>query len=490
MKLKVKINKIKSIDSLEISLPIEKGLYAITGQNGSGKSTVVTAASCVFFTLPMNDYFGVTEEDSRIDFELNGAKRAWLKVGGKWQKYSDGKMSIKGFYEGSLIFGNRFRNTNYDTLKKLDLIDTTKLIPAPTFIKENLGIILQNNKNFYEELFILEGNKIDTKLNFSRDIFYYKKGVKRVSQFHMSTGENLMVSILNSIYIRNNDRASLSKPCLMFLDEIELALHPSSLKRLIQFLKEISNAFNYAIYFSTHSIELISGIKPDNIFFIERYPDDTLEVLNPCYPAYATRILYDHSGYDHIFLVEDDLAKSIINRILKNKNLLSNRLVHVLPCGGYSNVIDLAEEVINSNLVGKTSKIMIILDGDVKTEADNYYAKKGYKNNIPLNYLPIKSLEKYLKENLILNVNKELFKLLNDYVFQQKSLQLLIQEYQNENDTSKDNNGKTFYKYIDTELRARNKTREDVVEMIVGYLFDKSDTKINNITTFLQKQLI
>ena len=189
-------------------------------------------------------------------------------------------------------------------------------------------------------------------------------------------------------------------------------------------------------------------------------------------------------------MVEDDLAKSIINRILKNKNLLSNRLVHVLPCGGYSNVIDLAEEVINSNLVGKTSKIMIILDGDVKTEADNYYAKKGYKNNIPLNYLPIKSLEKYLKENLIFNVNKELFKLLNDYVFQQKSLQLLIQEYQNENDTSKDNNGKTFYKYIDTELRARNKTREDVVEMIVGYLFDKSDPKINNITTFLQKQLI
>jgi hypothetical protein len=129
----------------------------------------------------MNDYFGVTEEDSRIDFELNGAKRAWLKVGGKWQKYSDGKMSIKGFYEGSLIFGNRFRNTNYDTLKKLDLIDTTKLIPAPTFIKENLGIILQNNKNFYEELFILEGNKIDTKLNLTeKELGYGRNYINKV----------------------------------------------------------------------------------------------------------------------------------------------------------------------------------------------------------------------------------------------------------------------------------------------------------------------
>lgn len=281
----------------------------------------------------------------------------------------------------------------------------------------------------------------------------------------------------------------MSKPCLMFLDEIELALHPSSLKRLINFLKEISNQFNYAIYFSTHSIELISGILPDNIFFIERYPDDTLEVLNPCYPAYATRILYDHSGYDHIFLVEDDLAKSIINKILKKKNLLSNRLVHVLPCGGYSNVIDLAEEVVNSNLVGKTSKIMIVLDGDVKEESKSYLAKKQYNNNIPLNYLPIESLEKYLKENLVNKVDKEIFKLLNDYIFQQKSLLNIIEEYKNENDLSKDKNGKIFYKYIDSELRARNKTREELVNMIVDYLFDNKDTNINKITEFFTKQL-
>ncbi|OIV39881.1 ATP-dependent nuclease [Flavobacterium johnsoniae] len=489
MKLNITINKIKSIKNLTISLPIEKGLYAITGQNGSGKSTVVTCASSVFFTMPMNDYFGKTDEDARIDFELNGAKRAWFKEKTNWKKSSEGKMSIKGFYEGSLIFGNRFRNTNFETLKKLDFIDNTKLAEAPNFIKENLGIILQNNKNFYEKLYILEGKNIDSKFNFYRDIFYYEKGEKRVSQFHMSTGENLMVSILNSIFIRNNDRASLMKPCLMFLDEIELALHPSSLKRLINFLKDLSNKFNYAVYFSTHSIELIGGIKPDNIFFLERYSDDSLEILNPCYPAYATRILYDHSGYDSVFLVEDDLAKSIINRILKKYNLLSNRLIHVLPCGGYSNVIDLAEEVVNSNLIGKTSKIMIILDGDVKVEANAYIAKRNYNNNIPLNYLPIESLEKFLKKHLIENVDKKLFRILNDFIFQQKSLSSLIEEYKNENGIKRDDNGKIFYKYLDNELRARNKNRDEIVEMIVDYLFDNNDQNLIKITHFLKKQL-
>jgi len=488
MKLNIKIQKIKSINNLEISLPIDKGLYAITGQNGSGKSTVVTCASTVFFTLPMNDYFGITAPDARIDFNLDGAKRSWYKDGTKWKNYSNRKMSIKGFYEGSLIFGNRFRNTNFETLKKIDQLSNRRLVQAPEFIRENLGIILQNNKNFYEKLFVLDSEN-NPNYNYTRDIFYYQKGEKRVSQFHMSTGENLMISILNSIDIRNRDRASLSKPCLMFLDEIELALHPSSLKRFIVFLKDISNTYNYAIYFSTHSIELISSIKPENIFFIERYVDDKMEVINPCYPAYATRILIDHhAGYDYVILVEDDLAKSIINRLLKKHHLYTNKLIHVLPGGGYSNVIDLANEVISSNLIGSNSKIIIVLDGDVKEEAKSYFIKKQYQNNIPLNYLPIESLEKYLKDKLVDNVDRKLFRLLNDFIFQQKSLNNLIQEYQSLNLTN-DNSGKRFYNIIDTELRARNKSRDEIVEIIVDYLFENSNQNLIKITDFLKKQL-
>jgi energy-coupling factor transporter ATP-binding protein EcfA2 len=338
-------------------------------------------------------------------------------------------MNIKGFYEGSIIFGNRFRNTNYQLLKRLDRIDDSVLKVAPEFIRQNLGKILHNNPEFYDKLFSINNADSGPKINFTGDIFYYQKSGRRVSQFHMSTGENLLISVLNSINIRNSDRANLNKPCILFLDEIELALHPSSLKRLLYFLKEISTQYNYAIYFSTHSIELISSVSPETIFFMERYADNSIEVLNPCYPAYATRILYDHSGYDTIILVEDDLAKEIVHRLLRKHSLLTNKLIHVLPCGGFANVIDLSKEVVNSNLVGKTSPISIILDGDVKTDAENYIRKNGIHNNIPVDYLPIESLEKFLKHSLVDSVDHKYFRLLNDYVFHQKSLTEIVEEY-------------------------------------------------------------
>ncbi len=483
------IKKIKSVDYLEIHLPVQRGLYAITGTNGSGKSTVVTCAASAFYNMYMSDYFGKTDDDAQISFELDGNTKVWKKSGGRWtDPIIVGYINLKGFYEGSIIYGNRFRNANLQSLRKLDRISDEMLKESPEFIRENLGLILHNDKNFYEKLQQLDKGRYNQDIGLAGDLFYYQRGTKRVSQFHMSTGENLLVSILNSINLRNTDRDNLNKPCMLLLDEIEMALHPSSLKRLVVFLQEMSNQYNYAIYFSTHSIELIGGIKPENIYFLDRHTDNTLEVLNPCYPAYATRILYDHTGYDNIILVEDDLAREIVRRLLKKHGLLTNKLVHVLPCGGYTNVIRLAQDVVGSNLVGKVSKIAIILDGDVSDLARKFIADNNISNNIPLNFLPIQSLEKYLRDNLYVNVDHKLFRLLNDYVFHQISLNKIVDDYKSSDESKKDTNGKKLYDRIDTELRQRNKSRSEIIEMIVDYLFENQDKQLQKVLSFLQEQ--
>ena len=485
-KIKMHIHNIKCIHDVNIDLPLERGLYAITGQNGSGKSTIVACASSMFLRLPMKDYFGETDPDAFIEFSLDGNTRSWRKNANlKWEASSSGNMNIRGFYEGSLIFGYRFKDTTYEKLKRLSSVDKSKLHSSHEFIRKNLGLILQGDENYYDHLYEVSRDYE----GFNGSVFFYEKNGRLISQFHMSTGENLLISILNSLYIKNKEKKKGSKASIIFLDEIELALHPSSLKRLVVFLENMAKEYEYAIYFSTHSIELISGIKPDNIFYVERFSDGKIYITNPCYPAYATKFLYDHSGYDKVILVEDDLAKSIISRILRDQRLLDSKLVHVLPCGGYSNVIRLADDVIKNNLLGKIASICIVLDLDVRDKAIEFKKKNNYANSANMNFLPIDSLEKYLRKNLFIDVNPKLFKLLSDYLFLQTSLQSLVEGYKVSEDSKEDGSGKVLYTILDEELRKHNKSREDLTEMIVQFIFENEKSKIEKLITFLKREL-
>lgn len=493
MYLDLSIHKIKCIEDVDIKLPLKAGLYGITGQNGSGKSTIVTCASSVFFDLQKDEYFGHTDEDSFIEIKFDGKTKKWYKDhNNQWVCDIQSTLGVQGFYEGSLIFGNRFKDTSYEKLHELDRIDETKLNTASDFIRKNMGKILQGDEDYYEKLWRVPF----TYGRFKSDLFFYEKNGRKVSQFHMSTGENLLVSILNSLFIKNRQHEKKAqvyfnkvKGQLIFLDEIELALHPSSLNRLVRFLEDMSNQYGYAIYFSTHSIELIGCIKPENIFYIQRHADNSTEVINPCYPAFATRNLYNHDGYDKVILVEDDLARCIVNRLLREEKLLNNRLVHVLPCGGYQHVIDFADDVVNNNLLGRRTSVCMVLDRDVKKDAASYRKNNNLASAIQLSYLPVPSLEKYLRNALVLNVDHKLFSFLGNYIFQQRSLFDIIEEYKKDKVFASDTKGKVLYGYLGGELAARRQNRDGLIEMIVDYWFSNRFKEFDELIAFLTAQL-
>ena len=132
---------------------------------------------------------------------------------------------------------------------------------------------------------------------------------------------------------------------------------------------------------------------------------------------------------------------------------------------------------------------MVILDGDIENNAKEFIQKKNIKNNIPLSYLPIKSLEKFLKDKLFNNVDHNFFRFLNDFIFHQKSLRDLITEYGQIYDSSKDTSGKKFYNVLEGELKKRNKNRSELVEMTVDYLSDSNSGEYQALLCFLKDKL-
>lgn len=489
MKLKMTIKNVKSIKNLSLELPLEKGLYAITGENATGKSTITMCASALFYHFDAPQYLGKLTEDTSIEFELGDQHKSFT-FDSKGATVKSGHINIKGFFEGSLIFGNRFRNTTFNTVRKLNLISDSDLEPADTFVQENLGLILCNDKSYYRDLSRLKRG-LQNKYHLGGVPYFYIRNGVRVHQAHMSTGENLMLSILHSIKMRIDDRGDLNTPSLIFLDEVELALHASSLRRLVILLNEIANRYNIAIYFSTHSIELIRDIKPDRIFYIQKYIDNSVDILNPCYPAYATKNLYDSNlGYDDLILVEDDLAKSIIQNLLREYSLLNNKLVCVLPCGGWQNVLRLADDIMQSNLLGAKSKIIIILDGDIKDEVEPFLVQNNISLSIPLNYLPIPSLEKYLKGNLYDQVDQKLTQELDNYIFQKTSLKQILLDYKNSGPYKKnDSNGKYMFENLTVQLSSNGKSREDLIDTVIRFIRSHDSQRLEKILAFLKKQL-
>lgn len=494
MELNMRIRNIKGIKEFAFSFPLDKGIYAITGENGSGKSTLISCASTVFYTMPMYEHFG-RPVDATIEFTLDNTTRSWLYNGKKWeQEFSEKKMRINGFFEGSIIFGNRFKNTKMSIINLLDSFTENDINPASSFVSHNLGLILHNDMNFFKDLFVTKKSAAEKNGLSSATYFFKTSNGELVSQPRMSTGENLLLSILNSLEILRNKRIKNNdgRPCIVFLDEIELALHSSALRRLILFLKNIADEVNLSVFFSTHSLELLREIKAQNIYYLTKIFDGSVLVTNPCYPAYATRNLYGDDGYgnDMVILVEDDLAKLIIEKIMVSQNIVRNIRIKVLPTGGWTNTIIMAYDVTTSNLLHRGTKLAVVLDRDIKKDVPGFISNHKQYSGIKIDYLPIASLEKYLKSHLAEDdkVDNNLFAMLDTYLFQKRPLNEIIREYIRSN-INDDADGKTFYGHLINELKSMRKDREDLVDLVVRYILENEVNKTNELTEYLSKKI-
>lgn len=501
MDLQMSLKNVKFIKEYKLSLPISKGLYAITGENASGKSTIISCASTLFYKIPMYEYFGKPQDESKIELCIDNEKYVWCAENNVWRKRFPSKLPVGGFFEGSIIYGNRFKNTYFSVIQKLDHLNTSQMYEADDFIRKNLGSILHNNPNHYKKLYRLKGKVAEENHLSGTPYFYEAHDGHLISQARMSTGENLLVSILNSLNIIKQKREKFSdnRPSLILLDEIEIALHASALRRLTMFLAQAANDLELAIYFSTHSLELIRDIKPQNIFYISKQNDGSLITTNPCYPAFATRNLYSDDGYgnDLVILVEDDLAKITLERILLEKELINNIRIKILPTGGWQNTITMAYDLIKSRLLLKNTKILVVLDRDIKPFVPDFIRRHPHLRDISTDYLPINSLEKYLKLKLLDCVDQKLYTILDNYIFQNMPLSALISKYNNElptkdlttEDETCIKNGKRFFNYLQHELRCINKERQELIELVVKHLLSTDSATVETLTNYLEKNI-
>lgn len=447
--LKIRIKNVKNIKSAEIEFPLEQSLSLIVGSNGSGKSTILLALSQAIRnslrSLNSDDF----DASSNVEIGLEGRVDSWSGENNWFLKKP--AVSLRGMYEGSLFYGTRFNDSRtVDSHLKSGNIAADDIVDADDYVKDKLSHILTGTTGKYKDLKRIKNRAIAQKLMLTSTPYFNSINGNLISQYRMSSGECLLISLLHFVY-NAIVRRSLAKDelILVLIDEIELALHPIAVSRFIDLINElVQSTPNLMVILTSHSPEVIRKIQPKNIYKIENNLG-VVDVVNPGYPSYVIRDVYRHDGFDYLLLVEDILAKVLVEKVLESKDLGSSKLVHVVPVGGYLNVLMLQRDLLRGNVLGVGREIISILDGDIVNQVPKEFS------DLKKLFLPIKSIEKLLYSIVIEGSNPVLKKIINDKYFQLDSLDSLAAEHNEKYKGKVDQSDKKFYFRLRKNLNAR-----------------------------------
>ena len=482
--LKMQMHNIKNIKEAQIELPFDNGIYTIVGTNGCGKSTMMLCLAQLLSNQLDRLTLGDTKNDSYVKFEIEGKCSLWKRNNHlKWRHTGQKILKYNGLYEGSLFYGTRFEDsTNIEQMITSGQITEQEITDADDYVKKQMSFILHGDLAHYPTLKRLKNKLVAQQLGIKNRPYFINVGSHLVSQYRMSSGECLLVSLLHFLY-NSIVRRSLpsDQKVLVLIDELELALHPVAVLRLMDFLKQlVKEHSNLIVYLSSHSPEVIRTIPPIDLFKVNNN-SGVLTIESNCYPSYLIRDLYSNVSPDFLLLVEDELAQLVVNKILSTYSLRKSKLIHCIPVGGWQNVLDLHKELYSKKVLGTNTSIVSILDGDIAASLNKEQRK------LPHTFLPIPSVEKFLYSVIKENSNLELRRIINDKYFIVQSLDEIVSRYNKGALEGASDNNKVFYKKLLSELKGIGTEESVFITGLCDDIIDNID--ISNFIDSLKAKL-
>lgn len=345
--IQLRRGSIRGIKNLDISFRYP--ISVIAGANGSGKSTVLAIAACAYhnvgkgFRLPsrrtpyytMSDFFvqsseEVSPEGINIWYEFlhdnwrksinypDGIGRAWQsrtkKKGGKWSNYS------RRVNRNVVFFGIERVVPHSERSVSKSYRHYFKRGEAAGFEEKVKDVVSHILGKRYDSFWFREHSKYRLPHVKSKRAVY--------SGFNMGAGENALFEIFSTIY-------SAPKGLLIVADEIELGLHASAQRRLIDELKKVCQDRHTQVICTTHSRSILESVPPEGRFFIESHGSNTA-VIPGISPAYAAGRLAEQNTLELDIFVEDGIAQQIVQALLPTQK---RRRVNILPIGSAAAIV-------------------------------------------------------------------------------------------------------------------------------------------------------
>jgi len=382
-KVIIEINNLKTIKYLKWNLQSESGVYAIIGENGSGKSSLlISIAKLVNPPIFQSEFTGSGHyEKSEISYTIDKNSFTWIKnstTQNSWRQGPSDKYNmpkLKGFFESSILSGTRFKNVDNYVKDGLDYRLEDKVTKASSFIIEAMNYILFGNKKThykFNELYSIQAKrkrkKNPAQKHLKTELYKYYalklSDTEYIKEHLFSTGEYFLLKLLKFLDTYTDNESVI--PALIIIDEIELSLHPLAQTRLIEHINKLVNEMNLIIIFASHSLQILEHIPPENTYFVEKNVINEHTVINPIGKGYISSKMHKHILNDKVILVEDDMAKLYMEHTLKDAEFTKHFSWKVIKIGGCNDVIRAAKENSTFNPMYGSADVMVAVDDDAK----------------------------------------------------------------------------------------------------------------------------
>jgi len=357
------------------SMPFSYPITVIAVPNGSGKSTILAMAACAFhnekkgFRLrerrqsyyTFSDFFiqsseEVPPEGVQIWYRIRYNK--WKKsprvpdgIGNHWQK-QEKKQGRKWSH-----YANRVdRNVVFLGIQRV--VPPSEKSVAKTYRNYFIdgekagwedavaGVVGRILGTPYENFRMKAHGKYRLPIVTSRGQIY--------SGFNMGAGENALFEIFFTIY-------ATPPGTLLVVDEIELGLHESAQRRLVNELKLLCKKRQIQVICTTHSPAILSAVPPEGRFFLQSF--DIKTIITPgISPQYAAGQLSARKSNELDIFVEDRVASQTLESAIP---LEVRRRINIIPIGSPAAIV---RQMAARQKERRQAECLAVMDGDQASE--------------------------------------------------------------------------------------------------------------------------
>ena len=327
------ISGFRGISSLE--LEIRSPIIALSGLNGTGKSTIAQLAVCAYRAIPdlntrsyVVDYFPVSvvdprpfDDEARVVFEYAAdSSSQQVTVSRAVKEWSGYKRQPERatYYVGVTQFLPKVEKRDFSVYggSRLELgashpvLDKTR-----TSLQSILGL-------HYQEA---DFTRV-TLSHRTADLAMVKRTGVRYSENHMGFGEGRMFYLVNLL-------ETAPERSLFIIEEPETSLHGDAQRRLAQYFVEVADRRRHQFILTTHSSAILAELSHESKVYLRREPTGVVTATTGLSTYQVDSYLHENGPSSVAICVEDEFAQTLVTEVLRkaDPDLLSG--VRFMPVG-------------------------------------------------------------------------------------------------------------------------------------------------------------